>query len=319
MHFVYAYNNASQSLQELRGFFGNTMRVIRHRNSAFKGSPDKVVINWGSSYLPPEVKLCQVINNNEAVKLAKNKIDTFKALDGKVNLPDWTEDPDVAEGWFKDGLVVLARSLVEGRGGEGITIFDPVAEPEDEICNERFKLFTKYVPKIYEFRAHVFRDNPFLVQKKVLPNGKGAYPRIRSHDNGFVFSANNVPIQDDALRQAVSAVAGLGLDFGAVDIIYNRHRDKSYVLEVNTAPGITNSSVVSYAQTLFGLDMKAPLPQPQPRRARRNPMFVEPVPAAAHFAWAAPDPAAEELVPDMNIIDDVDFDDGFVDIDDEEA
>jgi D-alanine-D-alanine ligase-like ATP-grasp enzyme len=37
------------------------------------------------------------------------------------------------------------------------------------------------------------------------------------------------------------------LDFGAIDIIYNESRDQAYVLEVNTAPGLTGQTIQSYA------------------------------------------------------------------------
>jgi glutathione synthase/RimK-type ligase-like ATP-grasp enzyme len=46
---------------------------------------------------------------------------------------------------------------------------------------------------------------------------------------------------------AIRTVEILGLDFGAVDIIWNKKQDRYYVLEVNTAPGLEGETVVRYA------------------------------------------------------------------------
>ena len=40
----------------------------------------------------------------------------------------------------------------------------------------------------------------------------------------------------------------LGLDFGAVDVIWNEHESKAYVLEINTAPGLEGSTVEDYKE-----------------------------------------------------------------------
>ena len=42
-----------------------------------------------------------------------------------------------------------------------------------------------------------------------------------------------------------------GLTFGSVDVIYNEHRDKAYVLEVNTASGLSGETVDDYVK-MFG-------------------------------------------------------------------
>jgi glutathione synthase/RimK-type ligase-like ATP-grasp enzyme len=49
----------------------------------------------------------------------------------------------------------------------------------------------------------------------------------------------------------LAAVSALGLDFGAVDIIWNEREDKCYVLEVNTAPGLQGSTLENYANAIM--------------------------------------------------------------------
>ena len=45
------------------------------------------------------------------------------------------------------------------------------------------------------------------------------------------------------------------LDFGAVDLIWNEHENKCYVLEVNSAPGIEGTTLQQYV-TAFAKDIK---------------------------------------------------------------
>jgi len=49
---------------------------------------------------------------------------------------------------------------------------------------------------------------------------------------------------------SIAAVDALCLDFGAVDIIYNEHEDKYYVLEVNSAPGLEGTTLEKYVEAL---------------------------------------------------------------------
>ena len=51
--------------------------------------------------------------------------------------------------------------------------------------------------------------------------------------------------------EATKAVAALGLDFGAVDVIYNEKYGRAYVLEVNTAPGLGEGIAIMYARVFM--------------------------------------------------------------------
>ncbi len=56
------------------------------------------------------------------------------------------------------------------------------------------------------------------------------------------------------LNLGCHAVSALGLDFGAADIIQDKH-GKLYVLEVNTAPGLTSDDGVAvYANAFVAWD-----------------------------------------------------------------
>lgn len=178
--------------------------------------------------------------------VAHNKIDAFAAFakEGVTCVPN-TTSKEVAQGWLKEGKTVFARTS-GGQGGSGITV---VSLPEGDI--PQAELYTQYVKKKKEFRVHVYGDKVICVQEKRKRNGVDANPLIRSHGNGWVFCFKNI-VEPDGLRVlGLAAVRAVGLDFGAVDIIYNEHQNKLYVLEVNSAPGLCPTTTEAYANAIL--------------------------------------------------------------------
>jgi D-alanine-D-alanine ligase-like ATP-grasp enzyme len=115
-------------------------------------------------------------------------------------------------------------------------------------------LYTVYVPKKMEFRVHVFKGNDasFIVdiQRKIKkPDAEVKDWKIRNLDNGFIYARNGVEeiVPEDVRVQARCAFDLSGLDFGAVDVIFNEGQGRAYVLEINTAPGISGTTVENYA------------------------------------------------------------------------
>ena len=87
------------------------------------------------------------------------------------------------------------------------------------------------------------------VQKKIRRNGYREDPNyredVRNHHTGWVYSNQFADRPSDVvLRSAFDAVDALGLDFGAVDVI--SRQDQAWVLEVNTAPGLTGTTPETY-------------------------------------------------------------------------
>ena len=66
---------------------------------------------------------------------------------------------------------------------------------------------------------------------------------------GWIFCKNNIKHIDSVKKLAIKAVETLGLDFGAVDVLF--YNEKPYILEVNTAPGIEGSTLTNYANTFL--------------------------------------------------------------------
>ncbi len=224
---------------------------IRHSNSTFVGSSSKVVINWGASDVPEQVKMCKLVNLPTKVALCTDKLKFFKAVSGKVSIPSFTSDADEALDWVRQGELVMARTKVQGSGGEGIVFFDDVKG------FVQAKLFTKYIKKKEEYRVHVAFGKPIFTQQKVLrstdDNGNPIDPktvdfRVRNHANGFIFQHNNLHTPSCITTEAVRAVEQVGLHFGAVDVIWNEKQDKAYVLEINCAPGLEGETIKRYVE-----------------------------------------------------------------------
>lgn len=250
--YLFAWNPNSEGASEL----ATQMKIkkIKHENSKFKGSDKKVVINWGSSKIEnPEVLKCRVLNPPKVVALCSNKLSFFEALVGKgVSIPDWTTDKKVAFDWVAKGNVVCARTILNGHSAAGLVIM----HKDDLKSLVDAPLYTKYVPKKEEFRVHVINKKVVDVQRKALRNGwveeHGAdiNYRVRNLANGFIYMRQDIKVPESVTKEAVNAVAAIGLDFGAVDVIFNEKKNQAFVLEINTAPGLEGQSIENYARGL---------------------------------------------------------------------
>jgi glutathione synthase/RimK-type ligase-like ATP-grasp enzyme len=193
-----------------------------------------------------------VSNSFAAVATASNKLSTFRALENVdgVRIPVFSTDGDVAKGWLRDGIVVVCRTKLSGHSGDGIALVDP-HDSEDKTVPEA-PLYVQYVKKQKEFRVHVAFGEVIDVQEKRkrrdLPEEFTTNFQVRNHQTGWVYCREEIIEPIELRSMALSAVLVLGLDFGAVDIIWNEKRNECYVLEVNTAPGLEGTTVEKYAE-----------------------------------------------------------------------
>ena len=242
---VYPYKPGSNGARELARELG--VKRIAHKNSKFRGNPGKTIINWGARALPEEVGKCRIINSPEAVVKASDKLKFFE--NAECRKPEWFVHAQVASEYGEEnGVTIVARHVLNGHSGEGIELI----EPGDYMPYA--PLYTAYVPKKQEYRVHVFQGNVIDVQRKArnrdVPDEEVNW-KVRNNANGFVFARNGDAlgdVPDDVLVQAQQAVASLGLDFGAADVIFNERSSLAYVLEVNTAPGLVGTTLENYGR-----------------------------------------------------------------------
>ena len=191
----------------------------------------------------------RIINHPSAVRKATNKLKTFEAFrDAEfTHIPPWTADKAVAEQWIQDGHTVVCRTILNSHSGRGIVLVESVGDLVSA------PLYTQYVKKLKEFRCHVAFGNVIDIQEK-RRRSEASTPadnRIRNAHTGWVYCRGEI-IEPTGIREiAVSAIAALGLDFGAVDVIYNQKKDQCLVLEVNTACGLEGTTLTNYVNLIL--------------------------------------------------------------------
>jgi glutathione synthase/RimK-type ligase-like ATP-grasp enzyme len=250
---IYVWNQHSEGANNLKELMG--IRKIRHEGSRFVGRTSKVVLNWGASQVPEQVARCTIINRPEHVAITSNKLSFFQKLGHIDILPEWTEDFDQASEWVGNRRRVVARTILNGSGGNGIVIMNR----NDSNSFVRARLYVRYINKDEEYRIHVVRGNVIDRQRKVLgpekrqrhlENGETINWKIRNLENGFIYQRNNLNTPPEVEVAAFEALRLSELDFGAVDVIWKEETQRAYVLEVNSAPGLQGTTVENYANAL---------------------------------------------------------------------
>lgn len=235
--------------------------------SRYRGSPDKVVINWGCSQLPEHVRGSTIINRDTAVATSVNKLNTFRAMNGRCNHVPYTTGYATAQAWLQEGHKVVCRAKLTGREGDGMTVVSPDASRNAlegapagvrewlathlpgllnarvaprEALPEGIRLFTRFIPYTREYRVHVVDGVAINVRRKIdiAVDGVGDF--------------RNVTIYPQQVAdEAVKATAAVGLDFAGVDVLWDDRT--AWVLETNTAPSIGGLTVPRYAEALRNL------------------------------------------------------------------
>jgi len=219
--------------------------VLKLEGSRFIPRPTDVIINYGNTDARQYQK-CTM--NGVNLTHATNKLNFFRTMSDR-GLADliprfWTDPADIPD----EAFPIVCRTVLAGHSGDGIVIADT------RTALVRAPLYVQYVKKQEEYRVHVgMRAGQSIiiaVQKKArrtdTPDAEVNW-QVRNHRNGFVFARNGinppVAVTDVASRSLLAS----GLDFGAVDVIWNSRQERAYVLEINTAPGLEGQTVEDYA------------------------------------------------------------------------
>lgn len=238
---IFPYRQGSRSARALADALGG--RVLRMEGSTYRYRERDTIINWGAS----QGWGTRCLNQCTAVTAASNKLVAFQMMNGEnVQVPQfWTRREDIPN----EAFPIVCRTVLNGHSGRGIVIANNVGE----LVNA--PLYVKYIKKLHEFRIHVGRGGTIICQqRKAIPNGTTpTNTLVRNHDNGYIYVREGFETPVQVIEQAQAAITALGLDFGAVDVIWNQHYQQAYVLEVNTAPGLEGSTVTDYANYFRGV------------------------------------------------------------------
>lgn len=240
---VLPYRQGSQSAKALAEALGG--KVLKLENSKFTSKPGDLVINWGNTEYPDY--LYSTNFNCVPLKQITNKLNFFNLMAGHDWLPKfWTNKDDIND----EDFPIVCRTVLAGHSGQGIHIAATRSDLVEAL------LYVKYLKKKDEYRVHWGKNFkleltvcPISVQRKAKRIGaEDVNWQIRNHANGFVYVRNDVNPPPCVIEASREAFIKSGLDFGAVDVIYNEHQDKAYVLEINTAPGLEGQTVTDYVE-----------------------------------------------------------------------
>ena len=250
--YILGSNSAKLLKQYLGGHLPIPVLTVSKKSLKYQPRWTDYVINWGCS------KEWHWINNTQKIGHTKcvNKLTFFQTIQQwnnehaelQVNIPEWTTDKQVAKDWNKD---YFARTILNGHSGAGIVAHlagvDAINAP----------LYVQYKKKRHEYRVHFFKnkDGSYQVidvtQKKKRKGAENLDTKIRNHKNGWVYAREGIVEPTDLREQAIRTAHAVGLDFGAVDLIWNEKENKSYVLEVNSAPGLVGTTLEQYCQAFL--------------------------------------------------------------------
>lgn len=253
---ILPYKIASQSAKKLAQGLSELLRLRVRRvrpDGLYRPKHRSLVVNYGSSNVPFWFNRARnSLNNPSACAFGGNKLTAFRKFrEAGLAIPEFTSSYEEAMGWFNDDDIVVCRTLLTAHSGRGIVL----ASRESGRAIVRAPLYVKYKKKRKEFRVHVFQNQVIDIcekrhfRRERRPEHFDGF--IRNHDNGWVFARDGVVAPGDINALAIGACRATGLDFGAVDIIWNERENKCYLLEVNTAPGLEGTTLKKYIQAIY--------------------------------------------------------------------
>lgn len=229
-----------------RGATSPTGRALRQRIGCHGGKPRHYsrqresvsVVRWGVS---EGEDAARVLNSGNAVARAANKLESLRIMEeAGISVPRFSTNPaDFGDATY------LGRKRSHF-GGRDVEVF--VGQHTRAVFSD---YFTEFVPSEREMRLHIFQGRCIGAQNKRW-EGDGEAPDvpIRNHDRGWVFVplVHSTP-NADRIEVAAAAVQALALDFGAVDLLVTPGGGTT-VLEVNTAPGLSERFLDIYAEAI---------------------------------------------------------------------
>jgi glutathione synthase/RimK-type ligase-like ATP-grasp enzyme len=205
-----------------------------------------VVINWGSTSRPERIRLAHIVNDPQCVRRAANKLVYFTEMRDMEYMPFFTTDMEEARQYMEEtGCDMIERHVLNGHKGMGIEVrkFADLLTPAP--------LYVEYIKKRDEYRIHIMNGEILSKNKKGIRKGQenDVNYQIRNYHEGWIYLRDR-EVPNAVCNVALDAVKTLGLDFGAVDVLWNQKRERAVPIEVNTAPGLTASLLHLYQERI---------------------------------------------------------------------
>lgn len=194
------------------------------------------IVCWGAA-APSGLNSCQkVLGVTQLERLSE----------AGLHVPAHTRSLATAREWAEAGLPVWGRINTHTRGR------DIVGQRHPRWLRSDY--WVVFQPALQEWRIHSFLGKSIARGLKVQAGPATRRLLVRSRSNGWRMRHDLDPPK--GLRPlAAKAVAALGYDFGAVDILQLTEPDakgrvRGMVLEVNSAPGLSNYTAQAYARAI---------------------------------------------------------------------
>jgi hypothetical protein len=222
------------------------------------GEPPKVIINLG---VTDDLDYGgTIINTQDMVRAASNKRKARQIfVEQGVPTPELYLEPGAVS---KEDLPVIGRTSYHKKG-EGFW-FCKTLTAVSRAAKAGATHFLEFVPNTREYRVHVFTKRKYLgtegrkpenfvsikISEKVWQGDDKPdkdEPQ-KNHVFGWTFLGpqNRREEELDVVRHAAKqAMAALGLDFGAVDVMYRVRAKQPYVLEVNSTPSLSDDNATT--------------------------------------------------------------------------
>lgn len=161
-----------------------------------------------------------------------------------IPCPDFTTDLNVARMWVAAGNNVFGRNRAREKGQ------DIVGQSSPGWAGKEF--WSRVIAVKEEYRIHIF-DGEHIQQALKCFDPNAVKKRtddlpIRNTETGYKYNHSFRP-PDKAVGLSKRAVQLLGYLWGAVDFLEDAGGD-CYILEVNTAPGMDDTTACAYASAI---------------------------------------------------------------------
>lgn len=259
-------NPFSKSAHEVRLAVGKDIcKFIKDKTSPYVHKPENLLINWGSKgvHVSGYAKEGPVINPTALIKAmdARAKLYTFWTKAG-VRCPKVYESKGESQKALKNGKTLLVRAKTKQGDGADIVYNPPEAGLDAVFAPFSTSFVCEYIPKTFEYRIHIFRDQVIAVEQKVAMtkddtdktvDQKFLDWRIRSRRNGFMWTpVDTGAVSPEVITEAKKAAKSLkDFTFGAVELVYSSSKEQATVIDIDGGPILYDSKVSeAYARAI---------------------------------------------------------------------
>lgn len=231
-------------------FHGRTLGYICQRIAAH--SKGQIQALSDRSPLPPKVEGTLIrwdsiarldadytINSAEAVRLSRNKKESRIRMRGICPIT-WTS-------WLRERMLFTYPCLVRGKrhfAAQKFYVCQNLKEVEVALKRSGYQnwYISPIIQKKLEYRVFIFQGHALKVVRRYHEDPTQIAWNIANGGKSVRLKRESWPIP--VVKAAIEAGERLGLGWFAADIIVDA-QDKSYVLELNTAPGLERDETIT--------------------------------------------------------------------------